>query len=609
MRPSWDTRKKVGSLEGSSHDAINLALQIEVVTGGERRTVSNSFFSWLGFNDRMDWRKARPLGVLIGLMITALFLLALFSAFFLLVQFLVADQGSSSTGRLGAGALIVAILSAPFLIWRTITSHQTLRFQREGHITDRISKAVEQLGADKTIKVSSSTIEGGFLTREETEPNIEVRVGGILSLERIAQDSVEYDNGRDHVRIMEILCSYIRQNSKLQSARSFPLPDWKNLNENSSQAEQKEFEDWMSVRFGGQFLPIPEPNAREWSRTLPPLREDISLALLVIGRRNSEQMDAEARWGRYAAEDASQPRPAPEAPGNLQDDQEAVTYVERLKAWAAENRSYRGYRLDLRNCNLQGAKLAGLNFQRADFSGSALDGADFHMTRLEGARFASCKMRGVSLISAHLEDSSFEHANLEAAYLTSAHLSMCYCNWAKMDGASLHHILLHLTLMQGTSLNRAELFLAQFYGTSLLNADLYAAKLNRARFRNADFGGAVLVNCSFLVAEIDQKTVFGSATLNGASFLKTRLENESLTSEMIASCFGDATVHLSNALVRPKHWPTWPLKKRFHDDWESWRTNPMDFTPTEEAECVEADETVADENAPIMRTVFRATLP
>jgi hypothetical protein len=40
-----------------------------------------------------------------------------------------------------------------------------------------------------------------------TEPNIEVRIGAILSLERIAQDSTRYDNGRDHVRVMEILCA------------------------------------------------------------------------------------------------------------------------------------------------------------------------------------------------------------------------------------------------------------------------------------------------------------------------------------------------------------------------------------------------------------------
>lgn len=45
-------------------------------------------------------------------------------------------------------------------------------------------------------------------TVEETVPNLEVRIGAIYSLERIAQDSL-----RDHIQIMEVLCAYVRQNT------------------------------------------------------------------------------------------------------------------------------------------------------------------------------------------------------------------------------------------------------------------------------------------------------------------------------------------------------------------------------------------------------------
>jgi len=99
-----------------------------------------------------------------------------------------------------------------------------LGFQKEGHITDRISKAVEMLGAEKTVKLRGNDEDDNDITIEETRPNIEVRIGGILSLERIAQDSCAYDKGRDHVRVMEILCAYVRENSRANSLASTPTP-------------------------------------------------------------------------------------------------------------------------------------------------------------------------------------------------------------------------------------------------------------------------------------------------------------------------------------------------------------------------------------------------
>jgi hypothetical protein len=59
----------------------------------------------------------------------------------------------------------------------------------EGQLADRYSKAVEQLSSDK----------------------LDVRVGGIYALERIARDS-----HRDHPTIMEVLAAFIREHSHEQ---------------------------------------------------------------------------------------------------------------------------------------------------------------------------------------------------------------------------------------------------------------------------------------------------------------------------------------------------------------------------------------------------------
>jgi hypothetical protein len=67
------------------------------------------------------------------------------------------------------------------------------RANEEGQITERFTRAIEQLGAR---------------TKDE-EKLLEVRFGGIYALERIAKDS-----RRDHWPIMEILCAYVRQNAR-----------------------------------------------------------------------------------------------------------------------------------------------------------------------------------------------------------------------------------------------------------------------------------------------------------------------------------------------------------------------------------------------------------
>ena len=89
----------------------------------------------------------------------------------------------------------------------------------QGLITDRINKATEGLGkSDK-----------------DGNPVIEVRLGTLYALERIAQDSE-----RDHVPIMELFCAYIRTNSSNDDKKA----------------------------------------------TTKPLREDIKIILRIIGRRD-----------------------------------------------------------------------------------------------------------------------------------------------------------------------------------------------------------------------------------------------------------------------------------------------------------------------------------
>ena len=75
----------------------------------------------------------------------------------------------------------VGLLYGLYLGWRRV------RAAEEGQITERFTKAIEQLG-------------------QEGDDKMAIRLGGIYALERIAKDSE-----KDHGPIMEVLTAYVRQ--------------------------------------------------------------------------------------------------------------------------------------------------------------------------------------------------------------------------------------------------------------------------------------------------------------------------------------------------------------------------------------------------------------
>jgi hypothetical protein len=76
-----------------------------------------------------------------------------------------------------------ALLSGIYFTWRT------LQVNREGQITERFTRAIDQLGSEE----------------------LEIRLGGIYALERIARESEE-----DHGPIMEVLTAFVRQRATLE---------------------------------------------------------------------------------------------------------------------------------------------------------------------------------------------------------------------------------------------------------------------------------------------------------------------------------------------------------------------------------------------------------
>ena len=103
----------------------------------------------------------------------------------------VEDQVRLKTELVKTSAQIVlgaVVLGTLYFTWRRVrAAEQTVEVAQEGQITERFTRAVEQLG-----------------NQESTA----VRLGGIYALERIARDSET-----DHWQVMEVLTAFVREKS------------------------------------------------------------------------------------------------------------------------------------------------------------------------------------------------------------------------------------------------------------------------------------------------------------------------------------------------------------------------------------------------------------
>jgi hypothetical protein len=89
-------------------------------------------------------------------------------------------------GVFAAGALIFTARNFTLSRHSVELQRQTFELTEQGQVTDRYTRAIEQLGSDR----------------------LDVRIGGIYALESVARDSA-----RNHPTVMEVLTAFIREHS------------------------------------------------------------------------------------------------------------------------------------------------------------------------------------------------------------------------------------------------------------------------------------------------------------------------------------------------------------------------------------------------------------
>jgi Pentapeptide repeats (8 copies) len=199
----------------------------------------------------------------------------------------------------------VQVLGGLVLALGAFFTARTIQVNKEAQITDRFSRAIDQLGRDE----------------------LDVQLGGIYALERIARDSK-----RDHGPIVEVLTAYLRHRSQERAAP-----------------------------------PVREP---VYAADVPRrITADLQAVLTVLARRKTAN---ERRHGGMTLDLLG---------ADLRD---AVFFgnFDRAILRSADLRGAEFHKIGLRDANFEWTQLQEATFDRAD-----LRGADFQGAHLEGARF------------------------------------------------------------------------------------------------------------------------------------------------------------------------------------------------------------------------------
>ena len=239
-----------------------------------------------------------------------------------------AENDVRTTLLQGVGGLL--LIAGAIATWRQ------LHVNREGQVTERFTRAIDQLGNEK----------------------LAVRLGGIYALERIAKDS-----SRDHGAVMEVLTAFVRTNAP-----------WKDSAERA--ADKKEQPTLMATSF---------------SRWRPTIATDIQAVLIVIGRRvlGREERPLHLRHTDLRTADLRRTHlEEADLVGAHLDG--AVLFESHLERAILAEAHLEG--ADLLDAHLEGAILSEAHLEGADLRWTALSDAD-----LEGAVLSEAHLEGADI--------------------------------------------------------------------------------------------------------------------------------------------------------------------------------------------------------------------
>jgi uncharacterized protein YjbI with pentapeptide repeats len=276
--------------------------------------------------------------------------------------------------------MLQAMGGALFLITALLTWRQ-IQINREGQITERFTRAIDHLGS---------------------EDKVEVRLGGIYALERIANDSAT-----ERGSIVEILTAYVRGRAIRTDAEDAP-PQVASL-----QIRAPDVQAAMTV-LGRRPMTDGGPDVLQLARV------DLRKVLLPKAELQSANLDA-------ADLSAANLREANLREANLENADVAHADLERARLDAAV----------LRGAKLRGSNLKDSSLVQADLRSANLGEATLQSANLETANLQKANLWEVNLDRANLRGANLEGAMLVRANLVDASLSGAILRGATLTGATM----------------------------------------------------------------------------------------------------------------------------------------------------------------------------
>jgi hypothetical protein len=256
---------------------------------------------------------------------------------------------------------LAGVFGGPIVLWRSYSAHQQAMIAKENHYTSLFTKAVELLGTTREVidTIHDLTTHTGGKREQftRTEPNLEVRLGAIYALERIARDSE-----RDHWPIMEVLSAYVRN----------PQNCGRPIHLNEQQLSERD-------------------SFRSWLAELPDPRVDIQAVLSVIGRRPGHRRAYERRR-------------------KLRLDFEGAT-LQGIKLVGDFSDAI------FDQCHMQNATIHDALLDRATFIATQLQGVNCSLSEFTAARFSSTKLQWSDFSRCSLVNTRFQNSDLRASRL------------------------------------------------------------------------------------------------------------------------------------------------------------------------------------------------
>jgi len=399
-------------------------------------------------NRRADWLQARWLigAAAVVLVLAIVWALLVPGADWLARHDIGSAKGSLATARDAARGRLLTLGAGLVAIGALWFTARNFTLSREGQVTDRYTKAIEQLGSDK----------------------LDVRIGAIYALERIARDSP-----KDHPTVMEVLTAFIREHSREQ----WPRPE-------DSQ-------------------PLPERSTRP----------DVQAAVTVAGRRNAKRDILPVNLARANLTGADL------TGAHLSDADLTGAQLAHADLIRADLSGAHLARTDLTSADLSGAHLARTDLTSADLGGARLLDAELARAHLNAANLTSAQLGGADLTGAYLTSAHLNGADLGGADLTAADLAGADLTRADLSRAKLGAAHLNRAYLSGARLTGADLSGARLGGADLTGARLGAADLTDTSLRGADLTGADLTIADLRGADLTAVRLGGAdltADLTGA---------------------------------------------------------------------------------------------